>query len=181
MKEGLRRGGPTLAGGSPRMPVMAERVAVCNSRKLVRQYCQGVHNKNASLTECVLDSSLQQQAVSSTRKGIIVLSRVYKETCCRVSVTRTYTHTCVCQWCVYKLVSVDTPFVPPPPYRSCRGVGSSDSVGTKGLVLSALRSLVAQRAQQPKRLATLVSRPYAIIAYESRQQLCAKLVLSHVK
>ena len=53
-----------------------------------------------------------------------------------------------------------TSFVPPPPYRSSRGVGSSDSVDTKYPALFALRSLVARRTQQqPKRLTTLVFPP----------------------
>ena len=53
-----------------------------------------------------------------------------------------------------------TPFVPPPPRRFSRGVGSSYSVEAEYPVFSASQSLVAPRAQQPKRLTTLVLRPH---------------------
>ena len=45
-------------------------------------------------------------------------------------------------------------------HRCSRGVDPFDSVETKDPVFSASRSLVIRRAQQPKRLVTLVSRPY---------------------
>ena len=65
-------------------------------------------------------------------------------------------------------------------HRCSRGVDPFDSVETKDPVFSASRSLVIRRAQQPKRLVTLVSRPYATVVYEP-QHFRAKLVLSHVK